>query len=103
MSKRDYDTAPVTEQLGLGGVIAGLVGDLEDLRAGRITVSDAVARSLLAKQIFNGVRIYLNGSRLLSDAATPIAGRQAERSEAATPASQSPGTNPIQDVEGEQG
>lgn len=69
--KRDYESAPVTEQLGLGGVIAGLVGDLEALRAGKITVSDAVARSMLAKQIFNGVRIYLNGTKMLSDAAAP--------------------------------
>lgn len=66
----------MAEQLGLGGVIAGLVSDLEELRAGRITVSDAVARSMLAKQIFNGVRLYLNGSRMLSDAASP-AGRAA--------------------------
>lgn len=70
MPPRDYEAAPVTEQLGLGGVITGLVADLEALRAGKITVSDAVARSMLAKQIFNGVRLYLNGSKILSDAAT---------------------------------
>lgn len=78
MSPRDYEAAPVTEQLGLGGVITGLVADLEALRAGKITVSDAVARSLLAKQIFNGVRLYLNGSKLLSDAATPTPALGAE-------------------------
>ncbi len=73
MSERDYVSAPVTAQLGLEAVIGGLIGDLDALRAGQITVSDAVARSMLAKQIFNGVRIYLNGSKLLSDAATPTA------------------------------
>lgn len=72
MAKRDYESTPISEQLGLGGVIAGLVSDLEALRAGQITVSDAVARSMLAKQIFNGVRLYLNGTKLLSDAATPL-------------------------------
>ncbi len=72
MPKRDYLSAPLSESLGLGGVIAGLVGDLDALRAGEITVSDAIARSLLAKQIFNGVRIYMNGTKFLSDAATPI-------------------------------
>jgi len=71
---RDYETAPVSDQLGLPGVISGLIGDLEALRAGKITVNDAVARSMLAKQIFNGVRIYLNGSKILSDAARPIEG-----------------------------
>lgn len=66
MSSRDYEAAPVSEQLGLSAVIAGLVGDLDELRAGKISVNDAVARSLLAKQIFNGVRIYLNGTKLLA-------------------------------------
>ncbi|MBI0530899.1 hypothetical protein [Sphingomonas sp. TX0522] len=73
MSSRDYETAPVSDQLGLPNVIAGLIGDLDELRAGKISVNDAVARSMLAKQIFNGVRIYLNGAKLLSDSAQPAA------------------------------
>lgn len=72
MASRDYETAPVSEQLGLHSVIAGLVGDLDELRAGNISVNDAIARSMLAKQIFNGVRIYLNGTKLLSDNARSI-------------------------------
>lgn len=76
MPPRDYESAPVTEGLALDKVIQGLVSDLDDLRAGRIGVNDAIARSLLAKQIFNGVRLYLNGSKLLSDRAKP-AGRTA--------------------------
>jgi len=63
---RDYETAPISDQLGLGNVINGLVSDLDELRAGKISVNDAIARSMLAKQIFNGVRIYLNGTKLLS-------------------------------------
>jgi hypothetical protein len=77
LAKRDYESAPLSEQLGLAGVIGGLVSDLEELRAGKITVSDAVARSLLARQIFNGVRLYLNGTKLLSDAAAPVGDAQA--------------------------
>lgn len=69
---RDYTSAPVSDQLGLGGVIAGLVADLEALRAGSITVPDAMARSMLAKQIFNGVRIYMNGTKYLADAAATV-------------------------------
>lgn len=67
MPPRDYTSAPVSEQLGIPSIINGLVADLEALRAGQISVNDAMARSMLAKQIFNGVRIYLNGAKLLSD------------------------------------
>lgn len=72
MAMRDYETAPVSDQLGLTSVISGLIGDLDALRAGNISVNDAVARSLLAKQIFNGVRIYLNGAKMLSDNARSL-------------------------------
>lgn len=81
MAERDYVSAPVSEQLGLPSVIAGLVGDLDELRSGRISVNDAMARAHLAKQIFNGVRLYLNGSKLLSDGA-----RQLPRASAEEPA-----------------
>ncbi len=73
MPSRDYDSAPVSDQLGIPSIIAGLVTDLDELRAGKISVNDAMARSMLAKQIFNGVRIYLNGTKMLSDAAKPVA------------------------------
>ncbi|GFE73489.1 hypothetical protein [Novosphingobium sp. TCA1] len=73
MPSRDYVSAPVSEALGMNDIIQGLVGDLEQLRAGKIGVNDAVARSQLAKQIFNGVRLYLNGSKMLSDMAKPAA------------------------------
>lgn len=72
MAARDYETAPVSDQLGLPAIIAGLANDLAELRAGKISVNDAMARSMLAKQIFNGVRIYLNGTKLLSDNARAI-------------------------------
>lgn len=72
MPARDYETMPVSETLGLVDIIRGLADDLNALRAGKIGVNDAIARSLLAKQIFNGVRIYLNGSKLLSEQAKII-------------------------------
>ena len=65
MAARDYELAPVTDKLDLDKVITGLCSDLEQLRAGKISVNDAIARSLLAKQIFNGVRIYLTATKLL--------------------------------------
>jgi hypothetical protein len=75
MAARDYEAAPASETLGLVDIIRGLASDLDALRAGKITVNDAIARSLLAKQIFNGVRIYLNGTKLLSEQAKPVNGR----------------------------
>ncbi len=72
MASRDYESAPVSETLGLMQIINGLVGDLESLRAGKISTNDAIARSLLAKQIFNGVRLYLNGTKLLTENAKTV-------------------------------
>lgn len=66
MAERDYEAAPISAHLHLDNVIRGLCDDLVALRAGKITVNDAIARSLLAKQIFNGCRIYLSASKLLS-------------------------------------
>ncbi len=76
MAARDYETAPVSERLDLDNVIKGLCTDLELLRAGKISVSDAIARSLLAKQIFNGVRIYLSATKLLAGTASTAQGGQ---------------------------
>ncbi|HLY89065.1 MAG TPA: hypothetical protein VKQ27_08780 [Acetobacteraceae bacterium] len=66
----------MSAQLGLEGVIQGLIGDLDALRSGSISVNDAIARSMLAKQIFNGVRIYLNGSKMLASNARQINGSE---------------------------
>jgi hypothetical protein len=72
MPARDYESAPVTNELGLDTVIKSLVSDLEQLRQGKISVNDAIARSMLAKQIFNGVRIYMNGTKMLADSAKDV-------------------------------
>lgn len=72
MPSRDYESAPVAKELGLDTVIRSLVDDLNELRAGKITVNDAIARSMLAKQIFNGVRIYMNGTKMLADSAKDV-------------------------------
>jgi hypothetical protein len=72
MAARDYESSPVSDKLNLEDIINGLAGDLRALRAGEITVGDAQARAVLAKQIFNGVRIYLNGMALLSGSAKEV-------------------------------
>lgn len=71
MPARDYTSAPIADQLGIPSIVSGLCADLEQLRRGEISVDDAMARSMLAKQIFNGVRLYMNGTKLLSDNARP--------------------------------
>lgn len=72
MAARDYEVSPASDRLSLDKIIAGLASDLEELRAGRISTNDAIARSMLAKQLFNGVRLYLSASKLLSDNAKQI-------------------------------
>lgn len=72
MRDRDYQAAPLSERLGLGDIISGLAGDIVELREGKITVNDALARAQLAKQVFNGVRIYMNGAKLLEQNAKAL-------------------------------
>ena len=72
MPTRDYNTAPVSESLGLREVILGLASDLDALRQGTISANDGLARAALAKQIFNGVRLYLQAVRSLGESAKPV-------------------------------
>lgn len=72
MSERDYVSTPVADALGLRGVIQGLASDLQDLRAGKISPNDALARAALAKQMFNGCRIYLQAVKTMEGAARPV-------------------------------
>lgn len=69
MTSRDYESAPVSETLGLRHVVLALVNDLDQVRSGAISPQDALARAALAKQIFNGVRLYLQASKFLEAAA----------------------------------
>jgi len=59
MSERDYKSSPVSDILGMRAIIDGLASDLQDLRHHKISPNDALARAALAKQVFNGVRLYL--------------------------------------------
>lgn len=73
MSERDYTSTPVADSLGLRDVILGLANDLSDLRAGTISPNDALARAAVAKQLFNGVRLYIQAIRSLESAARDVA------------------------------
>ncbi|WP_323009500.1 hypothetical protein [Paracoccus sp. (in: a-proteobacteria)] len=72
MAERDYVSSPVSDNLGLRDVILGLAGDLRHLREGKISPSDALARAALAKQMFNGVRLYMQAIKTLEAAARDV-------------------------------
>lgn len=62
------DTA---DQYSLDAIVKGIADDLIALRAGRISIKDAQARALLAKQYMNGVRLVINARQSLEAAAKP--------------------------------
>ena len=72
MAERDYESSPVADSLGLRDVILGLASDLEGLRNGTVSPADGHARAALAKQMFNGVRLYLQAMKTLEQSATPV-------------------------------
>ncbi len=71
MGERDYAAQPVADALGLRAVIDGLASDLQDIRDGKISPADAMARAALAKQVFNGVRLFMQAHRELNRAQPP--------------------------------
>ncbi len=73
MAGRDYESTPVSDSLNLRQVITGLAGDIESLRAGKLSPSQALAHAALAKQVFNGVRLYLQAIRSIEQDARPAA------------------------------
>lgn len=78
MPPRDYDSAPVAETLALGDVIKGLATDLQDMRDKKISPQEGIARAAVAKQLFNGVRLYLQATQMLEKSARPINQSQIE-------------------------
>ena len=65
MAERDYKSSPVSDALGLGAVIDGLVHDLQDMRDRKISPQEGLARAAVAKQLFNGVRLYLQAVAMI--------------------------------------
>lgn len=72
MASRDYTSDPASKTFNLETVINGLSSDLEALRKGEISITDGMARAMLGKQIFNGVRLHLNAMKLFSDGAKDV-------------------------------
>lgn len=65
MSENDSAAENLAEGLQLTGLIAGLIEDLKDLRAGKISVRDAHARAELARQILRGVHYVVVAQKFL--------------------------------------
>lgn len=72
MPPRDYRSSPVADGLGLRDVCRGLAEDLVKLRSGEISPQDALARAALAKQLFNGCRLYLQAIKTMEAHAEPV-------------------------------
>ena len=72
MAERDYVSTPVADSLGLRAVILGLAQDLQDLRARKISPNEGLARAAVAKQIWNGVRLYIDASKQIEKAAKDV-------------------------------
>jgi len=51
-----------------------LIGDLNDLRAGKITNADARVRAQLAREALRSVHLMLQGMNIIADGAKPIEG-----------------------------
>lgn len=65
----------VASPYSLDAVVKGLADDLVALRNGKISIKDAQARALLAKQYMNGVRIVINARQSLEANSRPVGGR----------------------------
>lgn len=76
MENEQDNTGQLSERFSLDKLILGIIEDLDDLRAGRISVKDAQARAELAKQAMNGVRLVVNAQRFLETRALPVGGQK---------------------------
>jgi hypothetical protein len=61
----------ISDRHSLDKIVQGIADDLAALRAGTISVSDANARMMLAKQYMNGVRLVLTARNSLEAGARP--------------------------------
>lgn len=57
--------------LNIGSIVSGLVKDLEELRAGRLTIQQAHAHAKLAHEILRGINFVITAQKYLD--AKPLA------------------------------
>lgn len=73
------ETGPITERFDLMSFTDSLIVDLNSLRAGKISVRDALARAELAKQVLRSVGYVVVAQKYLSDSAKPVSAQKAIR------------------------
>lgn len=96
MAKNDSQTTDGTHQqtsateglasLDIGSIVRGLVQDLDDLRAGRLTLQKANAHARLAHEILRGITFVITAQKYLEGKAItlPSPGAKAKRSKGNT-------------------
>jgi hypothetical protein len=65
---------PLTERFNLVDFTDSLIADLQALRAGQISIRDAMARAEIAKQVLRSVGFVVSAQKYLSDNAKPVKG-----------------------------
>ncbi len=65
-------TTDIADKYSLETIVRGIAEDLLALRAGSISIKDAQARALLAKQYMNGVRLVMSARNSLELSAKPM-------------------------------
>lgn len=66
------DPGPLSARFDLMVFTDSLIGDLQDLRAGKITVQDARARADLAKQALRAVSLIVTAQKFMAGQARQI-------------------------------
>lgn len=63
---------PLTQQFNLIDFTNSLIGDLEALRGGKISIKDAHARALLAKHVLRSIHYVVMAQKFIEQAALPV-------------------------------
>ena len=60
--------------LSVEAIVAGLISDLDNLRAGKISISQARASADLGKQVFAGLRVMIQARKSIENTSIPVVG-----------------------------
>lgn len=72
MSDEENPEGPLTARFDLLTFTDDLIGDLRDLRRGKISVKDARARAELARQVLRAVHYVVAAQKFIEQAALPV-------------------------------
>jgi hypothetical protein len=72
MNAEEKSMGPMTERFDLLSFTDGLIGDLRDLRKGKISVRDARARAEIARQVLRAVHYVVTAQKYIEQNALPV-------------------------------